>query len=76
MPYSRWERRSRGGTLLEGKVKVSELARSGTVVAVVETLGAAAAGPVLADTSNFGRKVYRCASMMLPYDLTDELGGS
>jgi hypothetical protein len=46
---------------------MSELAGVGTVVAVVGTLGAAAAGPALAGAGNFGRKGYRCASLMLSY---------
>jgi hypothetical protein len=46
-----------------------KIARFGTVVAAVGILGFGVTGPALADTSNFGQKVYMCASMMLPYDL-------
>ena len=49
-----------------------KIARFSTVVAVVGIVGFGVTGPALADTSNFGQKVYMCASMMLPYDLNSD----
>ena len=49
------------------------IARLGVVAAIVG-LGVGVTGPALADTGNFGQKVYMCAHMMLPYDLSP--GGS
>ncbi len=51
---------------------MSKAARFGTVAALVGILGFGAAGPALADTGNFGQNVYKCAYMMLPYDLSSD----
>lgn len=49
------------------------IARLGVVAATVG-LGVGVTGPALADAGSFGQKVYMCAHMMLPYDLSP--GGS
>ncbi len=51
---------------------MSWIARLGGVAAIVGSLGLGVAGPALAGTSNFGQKVYMCANMMLPYDLSSD----
>ena len=56
--------------LTEGGTEMSWIARLGGVAVIVGSLGLGVAGPALAGTSNFGQKVYVCAHMMLPYDLS------
>ncbi len=51
---------------------MSWIARLGGVVAIVASLGLSVTGPALASTGNFGQKVYMCANMMLPYDLSSD----
>lgn len=51
---------------------MSMIARFGAVAAVAGIAALGATGPALADTSNFGQKVYTCAHMMLPYDLSSD----
>ena len=48
------------------------IARLGVVAAIVGGLGLGVTEPALASTGNFGQKVYMCASMMLPYDLSSD----
>jgi hypothetical protein len=57
---------------MERKVEMPKIARFATVAASVGILGFGVTGPALADTGNFGQKVYMCASMMLPYDLNSD----
>ena len=51
---------------------MSWIARLSVVAAIVASLALGATVPALASTSNFGQKVYMCASMMLPYDLSSD----
>ena len=61
-----------GRPLWRGEVEMSKFAWFATVVAAAGALSVGTAGPALADTGNFGQKVYMCASMMLPYDLNSD----
>jgi len=51
---------------------MSWIARAATVAVVMGMLGAAAAGPALANTGTFGQQVRTCAHMMLSHDLNSE----
>lgn len=53
---------------------MSWIARLGVIAAIVGSVGLGVSVPALAGTGNFGQKVYMCADMMLPYDLSP--GGS
>jgi hypothetical protein len=51
---------------------MSWIVRLAAIAAVAGSLGLSATVPALAGTSDFGQKVYMCASMMLPYDLSSD----
>lgn len=51
---------------------MSWIVRSGVVAAIVGIAGLGVTGPAIASTSNFGKQVYMCANMMLPYDLNPD----
>lgn len=49
---------------------MSRIARSGAVLAIAAVIGWGVTQPAVAGTTNSGQKVYMCAHMMLPYDLS------